>query len=212
MISYTKRNVNLIAFILTTIIFILSQFFQYIISNNNFYLSILNPFYKNSIQVKFKESNQQNYNNTNNELSNIKEEYKENNSKQNNEEIWKIEIPAISLVAQIREGTTQEVLDKYVGHFTETYKMQGNIGLAAHNRGHNVNYFARLKELKRGDEIYYQYKSFKTTYVVEEHIIIEDTNWSYLEDTKENILTLITCVENEPNYRRCIQAVENKEG
>ena len=29
-----------------------------------------------------------------------------------------------------------------------------------------------------------------------------------LENTEENILTLITCVENEPNYRRCVQAEE----
>ena len=28
-------------------------------------------------------------------------------------------------------------------------------------------------------------------------------------NTKDNKLTLITCVENQPQYRRCIQAVEN---
>ena len=38
--------------------------------------------------------------------------------------------------------------------------------------------------------------------------IIKDTDWSYLQETKENKLTLITCVENEPKYRRCIQAIE----
>lgn len=38
--------------------------------------------------------------------------------------------------------------------------------------------------------------------------VIEETNWSYLENTVENKITLITCVENEPSYRRCIQATE----
>ena len=53
--------------------------------------------------------------------------------------IWQIEIPTINLVAQIADGTTTEVMNKYVGHFTETPKDSGNIGLAAHNRGYNVN-------------------------------------------------------------------------
>lgn len=48
--------------------------------------------------------------------------------------IWSIEIPAISLIAEIGEGTTDEIMNKYVGHFTNTELWQGNIGLAAHNR------------------------------------------------------------------------------
>ena len=43
------------------------------------------------------------------------------------------------------------------------------------------------------------------------NIIIKDTNWEYLENTEENQITLITCVENEPEFRRCIQAVEKEE-
>ena len=30
----------------------------------------------------------------------------------------------------------------------------------------------------------------------------------FLEKTEENTITLITCVENEPEYRRCVQAIE----
>ena len=41
--------------------------------------------------------------------------------------------------------------------------------------------------------------------------IIKDTEWEYLDNTEENMLTLITCVENEPEYRRCVQAVEKEE-
>lgn len=99
-------------------------------------------------------------------------------------------------------------MNKYIGHFSETSLTNGNIGLAAHNRGYIVNYFARLKELKEGDEIIYQYKTFHKIYIVKEHVIIKDTDWSYLKNTKNNTLTLITCVENEPNYRRCIYSIE----
>ena len=45
-------------------------------------------------------------------------------------------------------------------------------------------------------------------YIVKENFIISDTDWTSLENTEEDIITLITCVENEPNYRRCVQAQE----
>lgn len=51
-----------------------------------------------------------------------------------NQELWEIEIPAISLTAPIAEGTTQEIMREYVGHFENTSLWKGNIGLAAHNR------------------------------------------------------------------------------
>lgn len=122
--------------------------------------------------------------------------------------IWQIKIPKINLIANIKEGTDKETLNQFVGHFEETQRQNGNIGLAAHNRGYEVNYFARLRELKKGDEIIYQYNNYNKTYVVIRVLIIKDTNWDVLENTEENILTLITCVENEPEFRRCVQAEE----
>ena len=101
-------------------------------------------------------------------------------------------------------------MDKFVGHFEETTKTSGNVGLAAHNRGYPVNYFADIKKLKEGDEIIYKYFEFEKTYLVTENKIIEDIDWEPLENTKENKITLITCVENEPEYRRCIQAIEKE--
>ena len=126
-------------------------------------------------------------------------------------EIWQIEIPQISLIANIAEGTTKEVLNQYVGHFEQTQKENGNVGLAAHNRGYEVNYFQNLRLLKQGDEIKYKYNEFEKIYEVEKCRIIKDTEWEYLENTEENMLTLITCIENQPEYRRCIQAVEKEE-
>ena len=99
-------------------------------------------------------------------------------------------------------------MNSFVGHFEETSKTEGNIGLAAHNRGYPKNYFQNLKKLKEGDEIIYKYNEFEKIYIVKIHKIIKDEDWSYLQNTEENTITLITCVENEPIYRRCIQAVE----
>ena len=123
---------------------------------------------------------------------------------------WKIIIPSISLEAEIAEGTSKQVMNDYVGHFEETTKTTGNVALAAHNRGYPVNYFAKIKNLKEGDKVIYQYEGFQKTYRVTKQRIIKDTDWSVLENTEDNQLTLITCVENEPEYRRCVQATEEK--
>ena len=39
-------------------------------------------------------------------------------------------------------------------------------------------------------------------------IVIEETDWSYLQETEENKITLITCISNQPSKRLCVQAVE----
>lgn len=134
------------------------------------------------------------------------EELKKEESKIEETEEWYIEIPSIDLKASIKEGTDKETLEDYVGHFEETQKNSGNVGLAAHNRGYKNNYFANIKKLKENDIIYYNYKGVTKEYKVISQSIIKDTDFTCLENTKEDILTLITCVENQPEYRRCIKA------
>lgn len=124
---------------------------------------------------------------------------------------WQLEIPTIELKAPIEEGTTKEIMDKYIGHFEETSKNNGNIGLVAHNRGFENNYFANIKKLKKGDTIIYYCNGEKREYQVEIVTIIKDTDWSYLEETEDNTITLITCVEGQREYRRCIQGKERNE-
>lgn len=206
MINYTKRYVNIVSFLITIPIFIC-------IINSKIFLKQIN-FNPTSISKIFKSKSVLVELNSNN----INQDTKENLEIQNNYFItqteeknnWKIIIPQISLEASISEGTSKEVMNEYVGHFEETSLKSGNIGLAAHNRGYAVNYFAKIKKLKQGDEIIYKYYDFETTYIVEKNIIIKDTNWDYLKQTEENKITLITCVENEPEYRRCIQGIEKK--
>lgn len=134
------------------------------------------------------------------------------NDENNIPKIWKLEIPKINLIANIEENTTEEVLNRNIGHFIESEYINGNVALAAHNRGYDVNYFSRLKELEIGDEVIYYYGDIKRTYIVSSKDIIKDTNIEVLENTKnnDNLLTLITCVENMPELRRCIKCTERK--
>lgn len=212
MFKYTTLYINSISFFISVIIFFSINFFI-----SNFDAIIHNSNFKVGFEVI--EENQ----NTSNEIlnseqnfNNHKEEYSsdfsnKNNAKvlpENESEIWCLEIPVINLKAEIQEGTSKEIMEDYIGHFEETSKFNGNIGLAAHNRGYKNNYFKDIKKLEEGDKIYYFYKNNINQYEVEKNFIIEDTDWSILDIREENIITLITCVENEPNYRRCIQAKE----
>ena len=102
-------------------------------------------------------------------------------------------------------------MNEFVGHFEETAIWDGNVGLAAHNRGYPVNYFENLKNLKLENKIIYIKGNKKRTYKIDKIKIIKDTDWSYLQKTNENKITLITCVENKPEYRLCIQGILEKE-
>lgn len=150
-----------------------------------------------------------NINKGTNEDKYISNRVDENTSEEiaNEEYDWYIEIPKIELYAPIEEGTNDEILNKSVGHFEDTSRRNGNCGLAAHNRGYNVNYFSRLKELKKGDIVYYFVDGKKYKYKIEDSFIIYETDWSVLEDTEDNIITLITCVENREEYRLCVKGV-----
>lgn len=143
--------------------------------------------------------------------NNIEEkEVQQNYLEENDNSLWQIRIPKIELSANIAEGTTDIILNKYVGHFEESQIDNGNVCLAAHNRGYDVNYFSRLKELNLDDDIIYIVNGKKKYYKVSLITIIDDTDWTLLENTNENKITLITCVENVPEKRRCIQAIEKE--
>ena len=122
--------------------------------------------------------------------------------------IWRIEIPKIGINAPIRAGTSQTVLATAVGHFEESVDWNGNVALAGHNRGYNCNFFQNIKNLQEGDKIIYYTEYGKRVYKVVINKIIQQTDWSYIKNTEDNRITLITCVENMYEYRRCIQAIE----
>lgn len=121
---------------------------------------------------------------------------------------WRIKIPVLELDAPISQGTSSEALRRTVGHFEETDKWNGNVALAAHNRGYRCNFFQEIKKLKNGDTIVYSTEKGQRRYKVILNKIIKETDWSYIQNTKDNRLTLITCEMNKKEYRRCVQAVE----
>ena len=105
---------------------------------------------------------------------------------------------------EIKEGSSPQVLQEYIGHIEDTAVYDGNVGLAAHNRGNSPSYFARINELEIGDEIIYQNKYGERKYKVNQKKDILETDWSMLQETKENKLTLITCIKNRVNQRLCV--------
>lgn len=122
--------------------------------------------------------------------------------------IGSLKIEKTNLNGTVKEGSTTEILRDYIGHIEETAKYDGNVGLAAHNRGNKYSYFARINELEPGDEIVYTTKYGERKYIVDTKKEILETDWSNLEGTSDNRLTLITCIKNKVNQRLCVQAVQ----
>lgn len=211
MFKYTTIYINIVSFIISIIIFLVSNMFISNYENITRKTSFKAGFTVENLS-KENELNMQNKSNIQKKIVQEKNEVEENVviEKIEVESKWYLEIPKINLKANIEEGTTKEVMDNYIGHFEETSKNLGNIGLAAHNRGYKNNYFENLKKIKEGDEILYYYNGNLRKYIVTQHCIIKDIDWTYLENTEENKITLITCVENEPEYRRCVQGIEKK--
>lgn len=120
--------------------------------------------------------------------------------------IAKMSIPDIDLSVKVYEGTTNSVLSKGVGHFKETSIWDGNVCLASHNRGTGA-YFSDIHELDLGAAIKLTTKLGTRKYEVYsiEKISVDDT--SDLQNTSDNIITLITCVKNQSDYYRwCVKA------
>ena len=122
--------------------------------------------------------------------------------------IGSLKIEKINLNGTVKEGSTNEILRDDIGHIEETAKYDGNVGLAAHNRENKYSYFARINELEPGDEIVYTTKYGERKYIVDTKKEILETDWSNLEGTSDNRLTLITCIKNKVNQRLCVQAVQ----
>ena len=118
-----------------------------------------------------------------------------------------LKIPAIDLTVKIYQGTGSDTLKKGAGHFTNTSIWNGNVSLAAHNRGAN-SYFGEIHTLENGDRITLTTKEGTRTYAVTSVAKISETDNSMLESTSENCITLFTCVRDQREYRWCVRAVE----
>ena len=124
-----------------------------------------------------------------------------------NGSLGRLEIPALDLSVKIYQGTDSKTLAKGVGHFEDTSIWEGNVCLAAHNRGTN-SYFGQIHTLDIGDKITLTTKLGARTYKVTDVSKVSETDRSGLADSAENMLTLYTCVRNQRDQRWCVTAVE----
>ena len=123
--------------------------------------------------------------------------------------IGTIQIPKLNLTVKVFEGETVENMRVGVGHFEFTSAWDGNVAIAGHNRGVPFA-IGGVKDLKNGDEIIYTTRYGTRTYEVYHREQITDNDYSNFGWSDENILTIITCVENVSNMRWCVMAKEKK--
>ena len=122
--------------------------------------------------------------------------------------IGKISIPAIGVRNYyLWQGATTSSMNKGLGHFTTTSVWDGNVGICGHNRGAKY-VIGAIKDLEAGDKITYTTSEGTRTYEVETVKKIRSDDWSYLDATWDNRITLITCVAGDYSHRWCVQAVE----
>lgn len=124
-----------------------------------------------------------------------------------NGSLGRLEIPSLGLSVPIYQDTDSKTLAKGVGHFEDTSIWEGNVCLAAHNRGAN-SYFGQIHTLNIGDKITLTTKLGTRTYKVTDVSKVSETDRSGLTDSGENMLTLYTCVRNQRDQRWCVTAVE----
>ena len=116
-----------------------------------------------------------------------------------------LKIPAIDVSVKVYDDATTANMKKGATHFTETSYWDGNVAMAAHNRS---SYFGKIYKLKSGDKITYSTNIGTRKYEVVSVYKIDDDDTSCLNDSTENRLTLVTCVENQSAYRWCVIAKE----
>lgn len=100
-----------------------------------------------------------------------------------------------------------KVMKTAIGHFTQTPIFNGNVGVSAHNRDYKID-FRQLKNVNVGDIVTYRTNLGTRTYKITVKTSIEETDFSYLENTADNRITMITCIEEEPTKRLVVQAVQ----
>jgi LPXTG-site transpeptidase (sortase) family protein len=121
--------------------------------------------------------------------------------------IGTLSIPSLSISVKVYEGTTAESLGKGAGHFSDSSAWLGNVCVAGHNRGAKYN-IGSIKNLKPGDTVIYETALGTRRYAVTFSGTIAGTDMSYLSATRNNRITIITCLADQPSLRVCVQATE----
>ncbi len=123
--------------------------------------------------------------------------------------IGTVKIPSLDINMKVWEGETNASMKKGLGHYSSTSAWDGNVAMCGHNRGSKY-VIGSIKNLEQGDIITYTTIYGARTYAVTSVKIISNTDWSDLQATSDNRLTLTTCLAGHPKSRVCVQAVEKK--
>lgn len=118
-------------------------------------------------------------------------------------------IEKIGVSIQVYDSeNTMEDMKKGASHYRTSSYWDGNICVAAHIGNASYSYFERLKELKVGDIVEYETTLGTRRYKVDDIRTISDEDWSVIERTEENRLTMTTCIDGKDNMRLCVRATE----
>ena len=121
--------------------------------------------------------------------------------------IGTVQIPSLNISVKVWEGATNSSMSKGLGHYSSTSAWDGNVGVCGHNRGAQY-VIGSIKDLEEGDLISYTTIHGTRTYAVVSVEIIASNDWSRLQATSDNRITLTTCLANQPEKRVCAQAVQ----
>ena len=127
-----------------------------------------------------------------------------------------IEIPKISLNLPIYHGTSQETLEKGVGHIERTTLPIGGISrhcvLTGHRGLPNAKLFTELDKLKCGDYFNLHILNKILTYKIYNIEVIEPTDIEKLQVIPDkDIVTLVTCTPYGINTHRLLVHAERTE-
>ena len=127
-----------------------------------------------------------------------------------------IQIPKISVDLPIYHGTSEEVLEKGVGHIQNTSVPIGGNSTHSVLTGHtglpNAELFTRLDELIVGDIFYIHVLNDILTYKVYEIKVVLPDNIDELRITSgEDLVTLVTCTPYGVNSHRLLVKAERVE-
>ena len=127
-----------------------------------------------------------------------------------------IEIPKISVYLPIYHGTSNEVLEKGVGHIQSTSIPIGGISTHSVLTGHtglpSAELFTRLDELDIGDIFYIHVLNEVLTYKIYETKVILPDDIDELQITSgKDLVTLVTCTPYGVNTHRLLVKAERTE-
>lgn len=166
---------------------------------------LINDYNKYILNMEQEDSefNKNQESNTESENKSIKTEIAENQSKNT---LGILMIPKIDLKVAIEQGVDNETLRYSVGHFKETALPgeKGNFCLIGHRSYTYGQFFNRLDEMNKDDEIIVNSNGKEYKYKVSDIKVVEPEEISVLNPTDDSEITLITCTPIRVGSHRLI--------